>query len=716
MTRSWTRTAALALLLVAAFRAPVVRAEEKDPEVSPYPLVFRSDDRPDVVSTTVVDARTGRPIVGASVRGYAEEVSGLAAAVNALVCDLKTNELGLASARLDTKELGCSHWVISAKGYRPYADYHGYWPPMRVTLEPGTPMAVRIEDVMGRPVANAEVEAFTGCPHAPPAVRGRTDVDGVFRVKDGSPDGYELWVQARDFACSPPGDLLPVFGDSPSVQVLEPGIEVRGRVSASDGRPIHGAVVRGTDYPRGPSALTDAEGRFQLQGLGPHEGIKVLHPTLSGDAERSKMHVVDSVVADVPLDLVWTLGGFDEPDARGTLEVHARDGSGAPVTDLRLLVIGPDGRARNLELDAEGDASLPLAIGEYRIRGDSPFDAFDVAEAKAQIVEDKEATVSLILSPRPRLRIDGDIPADFGAGLTAAGRVYGDSLVATKRGPAAPVWLPAGGPAALMLSTDQGTWRQSVLVGPPVDGARTAVVKLPPAHRIRVAAGDEMEGDSFFVSPAEHPDIIRAYEIVHGVISIRRGGRYLLHLNLENGSPTRFLTLDLPPLSAGAVERTIDVTKDGAPDETRGRARLVVTMADGSPVPEMDVSGERFTTNGAESPVEVNAPETVLLSPRGFQPLSVWVDKAGERKVLFPMGGVDLSTVDASGAAVRASLLIDGIEHDAVEGALKLRGLTAGAHAVIVQRNTWPPRVSGAVLWRFTLAEGEVRSKTLTLP
>ena len=110
------------------------------------------------------------------------------------------------------------------------------------------------------------------------------------------------WFRARRIAtaCSEPRTVLPkasrcgpvrpgcwltaeelpaVFGHQPCHELLQPGIVVRGRLRDQDGQAISGAVLRGADYPRGPSTVTDPEGRFVLAGLEPRESIQVFHPT-----------------------------------------------------------------------------------------------------------------------------------------------------------------------------------------------------------------------------------------------------------------------------------------------------------------------------------------------------------------------------------------------------------------------------------------------------
>lgn len=724
MTRAAAAVVLLALTVLAVIALAAGDARSGDPRAGPvvesFPLVFRSDVRPDVVATTVVDARTGRPIQGAAVRGYVEGIDGRAVVVNALVCSLTTDDFGLAVARIDTKALSASHWIVTAKGYRPFAAYHGYWPPERVDLEPSTPVAVRVLDPWGRAVAGARVEGFSGCPHAPAVIRGVTDVAGVLTFEDGSPEGFSMWVTAE--GCSyAVRDLPPVFGDNPDVQVLPPGIVVRGRVRDLDGHPIPGAVVRGVGYPRGPATLTDAEGRFVLKGLSPVKGVRVLHPTLA--VEGKTTHVIERIAKDVPLDLTWTLAGLGVPVGQGRLVVRARDPEGAPVGGLHLLVLGADGRGRGAVTDETGVVSLDLPRGEYRVRGDDPFEAYDVVEARAVVAEGGEAFADLALASRPRLQVKGELPGDLGGViLIAADREQSLQEEAAAGRRFAPIWLPADAQAVVRVEDMDGTWAYSLPVGPVADGVRTATLRVPPAHRLRLASGDSLDGSSCLLASREHPRVRRMVNIVHGVISVRRGGRFLLTVEAEDDGPDTVVPLNLPPIASGAVERVIDLAREGKPDETEGEAHLVVTMADGSLAPEMMVSGGEVGAAWSgfrgtwDSPVYVGAPCRVLLRAPGLYPLQVDVTRSGKHEIVFPAAGIDLTTVDAFGATVASAVLVNGVRFEAPEGRLTLRGFPGGEHAVVVQRTSWPPTVNGSVRWRFTLSEDELHSKILTLP
>ena len=182
------------------------------------------------------------------------------------------------------------------------------------------------------------------------------------------------------------------------------------------------------------------------------------------------------------------------------------------------------------------------------------------------------------------------------------------------------------------------------------------------------------------------------------------------------------MPVDLPPLTAGAVERRIDLDREATAVSGSGEARLNVRRADGQSVPRLTVSGGKVGAAWSgfqgkwDNPVEVWAPCRVLLTAPGLHPLQFDVTRPGDHDVVFPAAGIDLTTVDASGAPVASAVLVNGVLCEAPEGQLSMRGFPAGDHAVVVQRASWPPTVSESVRWRFRLSEGQVLTKTIRLP
>ncbi len=680
------------------------------------PAIVRTDEQPAVFVVAVVDARDGRPIAGARVRGYAEHVDGRHAQVHTQVVSLRADASGVALGEVDTQALGASHWVVSAPGYQPFADFHGYWPPERVALEPAVPMAVRLLGAFGEPLAGAEVEAFSGCPHAPPAAWGATDEEGVFRVRDGSAGGFELWARAPGQACRVQ-DIPPLLGEEPDVRVLAPGITVRGRVLDPDGRPVPGVVLRGAGYPRGPAALTGLDGRFALEGLDPGQSIEVFHPALG--AADGTPHRVPRAAADVPLALVWALDGLGAGAATGDLLVEVRDAAGEPVVGHALLVLGSDGVGQAVSTNDEGQAEVALPAGPCLIRDDDPFAPWAIGEVAGRVPPDGEARLGATARPQVRFALMGEGEPGLALALVAEGRMFHfEGPAGDPEGP----WLSPAARAAVQVRARDYAWATVIPVGPPQDGVRSAHLRLPPAHRIVVPG--LAEDVWAFLAPARFAWAERSLEFRGGVARLRCSGSFVLRLASAGDEPDRLVPLTLPPLATGAVDLTVDPARDGRPDEA-GRALVHLRRADGQAVgpvrvAERGVGSDRLADAGGEwdgaEPIEVTAPARVLLLAQGLAPLSVEVPRAGDLHVVYPAGGIDLHALDAAGAPVAAEALLGGIRYPMPAGRLSLRGLAAGAHALFVQRTGGVPASRDSLRWRFELGDSQVVETTLRLP
>ena len=210
-------------------------------------------------------------------------------------------------------------------------------------------------------------------------------------------------------------------------------------------------------------------------------------------------------------------------------------------------------------------------------------------------------------------------------GIVAAGRAYGGPGESEEPDP--PVWVPAQATAVVCLVNIEQDWAHFVPVGSVVDGVRTATLDVPLPHRIRLADDDSLDGANVVLTPRDHPGVERwLMDPVNGTVPVRWGGRFDLTLRLEDGTPDRVVTLDLPPLPAGAVERRIDLERDATPVTGSGEARLNVRRADGQSVPELTVSGGKVGAAWSgfqgkwDNPVEVWAPCRVLLTAPAYTP------------------------------------------------------------------------------------------------
>jgi len=119
-----------------------------------------------------------------------------------------------------------------------------------------------------------------------------------------------------------------------------------------------------------------------------------------------------------------------------------------------------------------------------------------------------------------------------------------------------------------------------------------------------------------------------------------------------------------------------------------------------------------FSGEYDESPIEVEGVGQVWLWAPGLQPMSVNVDRPGEHRAVFPAGTIDVAFSRESGGPLPKRALLDGALHDIdASGILVVSGLAAGPHTLVVTHLR-----GGGVAWRFTLADGERREKSLRLP
>jgi hypothetical protein len=277
------------------------------------------------------------------------------------------------------------------------------------------------------------------------------------------------------------------------------------------------------------------------------------------------------------------------------------------------------------------------------------------------------------------------------------------------------VWLPAVGPAAVR---SHKWWFP---VGPAVNGVRTATVRRPAPHRLRLVAPGAI-GDVGLSAPgrAWPSRLFLDDELQDDVVALWEGGRVVLHVEHSDPVVRRRIPLDLPPVDRGGVARTIDVAKEALPEPPPGPALLSVSRADGQPVPEVSALADElrgmntmgFSGEYDEFPIEVEGIGLVWLWAPGLQPMSVNVDRPGERRAVFPAGTIDVAVSRESGGPLPKRALLDGSLHEIdASGVLVVSGLRAGPHTLVVTHLR-----GGGLAWRFTLADGERREKSLRLP
>lgn len=253
-----------------------------------------------------------------------------------------------------------------------------------LTLEPVVPVAGRVVDADGRPVAGAEIRTSTEFDRSfnPVDLSNRrepdlvTDADGRFRSEAfQAGERFHLAVRRDGYAMSflENIDVPPV---EPLRLVLETEAVVSGRIVSSDREPVPGATVhyrplQDRRFAATASIHADTEGRFRVGNLppGPHQLAVVAsgHPLLVSDFLLLESgRELDEVVLRLPVGA----------------ELHGRvvDASGqgvavASVSYTPRLPVEFSGSARHslwVVTGHDGRFRLPgLPVGEAELRIDA---------------------------------------------------------------------------------------------------------------------------------------------------------------------------------------------------------------------------------------------------------------------------------------------------------------------------------------------------------
>lgn len=206
-----------------------------------------------------------------------------------------------------------------------------------------------IEAGSGTPVAAAQVvvSPVYASGFGLPSSIVVADATGRFSTEGLEPGTYQLDAKSAALV----GKTSPVrltLGDLADVVVkVQPGLSVSGRITDTKGAPIEGAEVTvglsvSITGTKGLSAVTDKEGRYNLEGVAP--GQPALNASKDGFATAARpISVVDKPLTDVDLQLqkeallrVLVTDTKDRPvqGAQGTL-----------ITPMGAWLVGRDGDA-----------------------------------------------------------------------------------------------------------------------------------------------------------------------------------------------------------------------------------------------------------------------------------------------------------------------------------------------------------------------------------
>jgi len=406
------------------------------------------------IAGRVIDARTGAPIPGASVR---------------------TNPGSSKRARADA---GGRYLLEGVEPERPalllatarsYASAQRTADPERTTemdfeLEPGVAAVGRVIDAAGAPVGAAHVLAWA-VRHdpgiEPDHVATQSAADGSFRLEGLSRElGYELLVRAAgrgsEVFAVPDLAACEATLELGELRLAEPAL-LAGRVVDAGGAGVRAglSLLAADDGPHGGSFLayrpfySDAEGRFALGDVAP--GRYTLRAWWDG---RELLDGYELALAPGERRTELVLQVASGLAIRGAVF----DGAGRAVPDVMVYATREDGDrsqplGSNATTDARGWFLLDgLAPGAHRLsasREEPGENGFALESAWLSGVEPEGVPLEIVLRPLDR-RIAGLV-------LDAAGAPAADACVWIERGPERPpepVRCDAAGRFELALAGD----------------------------------------------------------------------------------------------------------------------------------------------------------------------------------------------------------------------------------------------------------------------
>lgn len=735
----------VALACVAGPSTPACASEDEGEDVAePLPWHIDADT---VFLRRVVDAATGRPVAGASVRLYAEDplpIPGFGSPL-ATVASGADGWVRVRTADLDAALLGRYGkpvWAYAeAPGLGPNGEYGITAEDDDWELGPSTTRHVRIQDRIGRPVVDARVGWFLGCGHMPDLRSARTGPDGVAHLVGVSTQGAaEMWVDAPGFASSyVTAGWFP--WERPRIHTLEWSGVVEGTILHHDGTPASHVPIGGHGFHRGPWTVTDANGHFRFVGsdhafpgnsvygeLGAAEG--------DGAAERPSPRQVKIPVPP--------------PGHRAIVRLPAPGAEAGPPSTTRLVVEPDlawptaknrpsirviavrtdDGWTETTEVGEQGVALLPVAAGEYVVYAEARHVGSDLvcSRARATVVV-KADTGAWVPLPMP-------LPA-FLPLVVGPGPHDGLMVEVLAEGEAADVRLEdAGEEVEVYVPTDRPLWirarrgdRSSVL---PVDVTRRVpdermppvVVPTFPAVGVCATFVDEagapvtgwlIEGDgsdpgarsSGAASPTPR-------------VSVPSGEKIALVAWPDD--PARFQPTMLEVVSSPFGGPAIDLGRVRIPARAPS-VRIEDVQGKALEAEVLVTRGERAEKRGTqEGRVEDPWMAPGLLGPgawvrtrtrgdTGALPFTRRLEGVGPWTIRAPRGSLVIEARDESGGALSdCTVHLDGRRYPTSGAIVHLTRLDAGPHEAIVEAKGRTPR-----RLRFTLEDGEHRTWTARL-
>ena len=231
-----------------------------------------------VTSTRIVDAATGEPIEGALLRAVTEPTCPVPGAWHVLMERRSDAEGWVELPLAGIKDRSRLHWMyVLADGYAPIAASRQV-APFPIRLHRGADIPVVVVDHLGKPAGGVRLGHLLGCGHTPDVRHGTTDLSGRATIPCTQVDAGELWPLHPEVL----GEYLDLGWWRPGWPAqklwVDPAPTIRGVLLDANGQPMSGMYVGNPQYHRGPWAMTDKSGRFELCGVEPGSELTVHAP------------------------------------------------------------------------------------------------------------------------------------------------------------------------------------------------------------------------------------------------------------------------------------------------------------------------------------------------------------------------------------------------------------------------------------------------------
>lgn len=644
-------------------------------------VLLPARDASDYAATQVVDAITGRPIEGATLRYYVSSKLQFEYARPA-GCALSDRDGFVWLALLQGEPP--VHWVITAPGYAP--NHATFELPPLIRLSAGQSVSGRLLDWRGNPAPGVQIEYYLGGPRGPTVMTTRSLGDGAFCFTDVNPEIGGLWVHAPLGNCPTLSHNLRSllrFGSRTADLVMEPGVSVRGTVVDLDGHPVPGIVILAEGRARGPVTRTDSLGQFMIPGIPAGSDLQVIDPrrqSAPSGTVRAPSERVSVRIRLGPDGVVW------EEHRLKTAELITRDERSDTVASVGLALTRlADGRSWFVRTGDSGRATLDVPAGDYRVAAATPFEPLQIQVARVSVTSGMDQPHVVVGQRAAPVKVPSGVWQLVADGYSLS---LGDD-------PSTP-YLPVQSYA--VARSDFGDIAVPAVEG----GGRRVIVSRPQGHRISVAGASMRRA---LIHPARWYDITCECLLddeAQPTVWTRACGPLLLS-DVVVGDQVRSFLVDLP------CDRWVDVRLaptdaitppafhvakvriEGAAGIDLNQAVLRVSPLWGMEALRRNVFAREWPDSqaqGVRPEFEIDLPCHLELSAPGWVTIDRTLASPGTHKILWGPSSIRLSVLGPDARPVDATALLDGRLYGVDGGALVLHGISPGFRRLVVSPRT----------------------------